>query len=654
MPLYKLFMRILFSALFLLSTLFGFSQEPAAPKPKASLIKTEEEKARELAKIAPITSYRIINLERDTTYVDTSLTLKDEYEYNYLRKDIFGLMPFANEGQTYNTLQYGLNPLSPLPEFGYSAKQFDYVNASQINYYSVATPFTELYFKTVMQQGQSAEAFVTLNTSDRFNVSVAYRGLRSEGKYINELTSRGCFRLTASYNTKNRRYFANAHFTSQDFLNEENGGITTPEDFISKNPEYKNRLTLQVFFENATSFLKGQRFFIDQNFRINKTKGDNNLYIMEQFIYETKYFEYTQQTLQSTIGNVSVNRFGPSYVPSNINDQTRYNKMYNKLGAVYENTTLGKFTFFIDDFRNNYYYNTVFISNDYVVPSSINYTINSVGGQYEYQKNKWAGNFLLTSSVTNQAMSNLDANLSYNLNAKNQISFQYQNISKVPDNIYNLHQSSYVEYNWYNDFSNEKINKIQINANTQFVNASFQASTINNHLYFSDDNDTYDVQIVTPKQYDKTINYLSLKLSKDIKYGKFGFDNTFLFQKVDQSEDILNVPQFVTRNTLYFSDYFFTKALYLQTGVTFNYFTNYYSNTHNPLIAEFFVQNTTEIGNYANFDFFINARIRQTRIFVMAEHFNSNFSSTDTYFSAPNNPYRDFIVRFGLIWNFFQ
>jgi hypothetical protein len=35
---------------------------------------------------------------------------------------------------------------------------------------------------------------------------------------------------------KNERYFANGHFTNQDILNEENGGITTINDFESENP----------------------------------------------------------------------------------------------------------------------------------------------------------------------------------------------------------------------------------------------------------------------------------------------------------------------------------------------------------------------------------------------------------------------------------
>jgi hypothetical protein len=131
-------------------------------------------------------------------------------------------------------------------------------------------------------------------------------------------------------------------------------------------------------------------------------------------------------------------------------------------------------------------------------------------------------------------------------------------------------------------------------------------------------------------------------------------DNTLLYQQTAQDDAILNVPKIVTRNTLYFSDYFFTKALYLQTGVTFNYFTKYYANGYNPVLTDFFVQNQQKIGDFANLDFFINARIRQTRIFLKAEHFNSSMASRNTFYSAPNYPYRDFIIRFGLVWNFFQ
>ena len=66
---------------------------------------------------ATISQYRIITLERDTTFVDTSLTIKKEYDYNYLRRDLFGLMPFANEGQAYTTLQIGILKTAPAEVF---------------------------------------------------------------------------------------------------------------------------------------------------------------------------------------------------------------------------------------------------------------------------------------------------------------------------------------------------------------------------------------------------------------------------------------------------------------------------------------------------------------------------------------------------------
>jgi hypothetical protein len=55
------------------------------------------------------------------------------------------------------------------------------------------------------------------------------------------------------------------------------------------------------------------------------------------------------------------------------------------------------------------------------------------------------------------------------------------------------------------------------------------------------------------------------------------------------------------------------RGLFLQTGVTFNYFTNYFAND-NPVIGEFFVQNNKQIGNFPNLDFFVNAKIQRTRI----------------------------------------
>lgn len=620
-----------------------FSQAPQSGSKENNVIKPKK---------AAFNQYRIITLQKDTTYVDTSLTIKKEYEYNYLRKDIFGLLPFANEGQTYAILNYGFKKVTAFPEIGFSGKQFNYMRADDIKYYSVATPVTDLYFKTVMEQGQSIDAFITVNTSERFNISIAFKGLRSLGKYINQLSSTGNFRFTSSYNTLDKRYYLNFHFTGQDFLNGENGGITNTDDFENGAGAFSNRARLDVFLKDATSFMKGKRTFFDHNYRINASKGANNLYVTHQFNYENRFFEFNQKTVSSSSSS-SINRFGDSYVTSNINDQTRYNRIYNKVGAIYENSQLGKFHFYLEDFRYNYYYNKILILNSGSIPSSLNDKIHAVGGQYDYQKNKWKGSFLYSNSISNQPMSNLDAKLNFKLDEKNEFIFQYQMINKIPDNNYNLYQSSYVGYNWFNDFKNEKINNLEAIAKTKWFETSIKLSSIRDHLYFSNDAIASSQQIISPKQYDKAINYLSIKVSKEFKWWKLALDNTMLYQQVDQDSAILNVPQFVTRNSLYFSNYFFKKAMFLQTGFVFNYFTKHYINDYNPITTEAFVQNQKKVGDFPMIDFFVNARIRQTRIFLKAEHFNSSMTG-NKFYTAPNYPYRDFIIRFGLVWNFFQ
>ena len=642
---------------------FTFLVEAQVRKPKTVATSTTNQTTTDNSKplttkrVATIDLYRFISLDQDTTYIDTSLTIQKEYSHNYLRRDTFGLLPMPNDGQSYNTLQYSSATNSMLPEFGFKAKHFNFIEAHQVRYASVATPVTELYFKSTQSRGQSVDSYLTLNTAPNLNFSIAYRGLRSQGKYINQLASTGNFRFTMSYNTKNLRYFNKTHFTQQDIMNQENGGITNLNDFESENIDFNNRQRLEVFLTDAKSLLKGNRIFIDHSFRINPKSRASNLYLNHQFNYENKFFEYGQATVLSSSNGTPVARFGDSFRSSEINDTTRFNKMYNKLGVSFENTTLGRFHFFTEDFRSNYFYNQILFFDRGVVPNLLHHQINTVGGQYVVQKKKWRGNFRYTTSLTNDGLSDLEASVNYDLNDQNQFVFKYQNSNKLPNANFNLHQSSYMQYNWFNNFNNEKINRLSATAITPFVTASAEFTVLNDYLLFKEvstaSQKLNQTQIVAPFQYGGTINHLSIKLNREFKFGKFGLDNTILYQKVVQDEDVLNVPEIVARNSIFFSNHFFKKALFLQTGFVLNYFTSFYGNEYNPVIGEFFVQRDTKIGDFPLLDFFVNAKIQRTRIYFKAEHFNSSLTG-NSFYASPNNPYRDLTIRFGLIWNFFE
>lgn len=609
--------------------------------------------------VATIDMYKIVTLQRDTILVDTTLSLKKEYRINYLRKDNFGLLSFNNEGHTYNTLDYGLTKFNPFPEFGFKAKHFAYMEVDDIKYYNVATPYTDIMYRSVLGQGQILDAFITANTSPNFNVFIAYKGIRSIGKYINERSSNGNFRIGGSYNTTSKRYLAKFHFTGQDFSNQENGGITNLENFESGEAPYTQRERLDVYFRDATSIMKGNRFFLDHTFRLNKS-NPNSIVFHHQFNYENKFFEFTQPTVSA--------RFGQAY-SSSISNKTRYNKMYNLIGAAYSNDKIGMVEFYVEDYNYNYFYRSVIFNKDFevAVPNSINDRIDTYGARYTYQKGKWNGSALVSNSITDQSLANINLQAKYTFNEKNSISASYQNMNKLPDLNYRLYQSDYKAYNWYHDkskgngFNNEKINSIKADIKTQWVDASVQYTVLNDHLYFSDDSflpataaaTVMDTLAVSPKQYGNTINYLSFKVGKEFKFWKLGLDNTILYQNVQQKDNILNVPDLVTRNTLYYSDHLFKKALFIQTGFIFQYFTKYKGNDYNPLLGEFYVQDKKEFGGFPLIDFFLNMKIQEFNLFLKAEHFNSSMSGYNFY-SAPNYPYRDFTFRFGITWNFFS
>ena len=104
-----------------------------------------------------------------------------------------------------------------------------------------------------------------------------------------------------------------------------------------------------------------------------------------------------------------------------------------------------------------------------------------------------------------------------------------------------------------------------------------------------------------------------------------------MYQNVTSDDNVLNVPNVIARNTLYYTDEVFKKALKFQTGITLNFFTEYNGNGYDPLLAEFYTQNQTKIGGFPRLDFFINAKVRQTRIYIKAEHFNSSFRGYDYF-----------------------
>jgi hypothetical protein len=221
--------------------------------------------------------------------------------------------------------------------------------------------------------------------------------------------------------------------------------------------------------------------------------------------------------------------------------------------------------------------------------------------------------------------------------------------SHQPNYNFSLFKSNYISYNWENSFENVKNKEFSLEIKSdKYLNISFDYIGIDNYTYFKKDN----LNTVKPFQYPENINLIKFRISREFSINKFFIDNQIQYQKISNASGVLNVPELIARNSIYFSSHLLDKALFLQTGFSVSYFSKFYMNSYDPLLSEFYTQNTKKIGGFPLIDFFVNAKIQQTRLYFKLEHFNSSFTGYNFY-SAPNYPYRDFSFRFGLVWNFF-
>lgn len=606
--------------------------------------------------VAPISAYKIFNeYKRDTTF-DTVLTVKKQYLQNYLRKDLFGVLGFNNDGQTYQSLTPTFLKLTNSINFGFNARRFSYLNKEDIDYYRVPTPASELFYRSVTGKGQNLDALITINTSEQFNIFVGYRALRSQGKYVNQLTSNGNFRIGSSYFSKNKRYQLKNHITSQDIYNDESGGLFDTSQFDSSQAPYNNRQQLRVHFDDSKTQFKGFRAYLDHSLQFNKSK-ENKALLRHQFTYE--YFSNVFQQANYNPFNLEKPYFGNAF-SRGIFDKVRYKRFENELDLAFDSSKVGVFAVSAGIYNFNYVYQSIIFDIDNNrIPNQLNDNLLTIGGSYLLNKENYIADVDFKQSIVGPALTDLKINAAFNLDENYGLQASYHLQSKIPDYTYQLFQSDYTSFNWHNNFVNEKYATLNAVLTTPWAELSGTYQLITDKLYFSNDapqtdaNGRFSQLLASPKQYKNTINYFSIKASKEFRYGKWALDNTLQYQQTIQEDAILNVPRLITRNTLYFSDHVFNNALFFQTGVVFNYFSKYYADEYHPVIGDFMIQNQVKIGAFPMIDFFLNAKVKTAQFYLNVEHFNAPFTGY-RYYNTPSYPYKDLIFRLGVKWNFFN
>ena len=602
---------------------------------------------------AKIQDYLMITRQNDTIVVDTSLTIEKYHKINFLREDDFELIPFSNTGIAYNTLSFSAIK-SIKPKMGATNKYISYDSADDVVYYDLPTPFTELMYRSVFEQGQLLDAVYAVNTSRQFNFSISRKGLRSLGNYQNFLSNTSNFSFTTNYLSKNRKLKIRSHYSNQKLFSEQNGGINDSDisNFENGNSQFLDRGVFDPNFENAHNEFLGKRFYSDQTYILKEKDSLNNrsLEFFNSVYFEEKKYKFQQKS--------SDEFFGDSFVSQEINDKLFLNSFNLQTGLVLQSDKFGKFNlglrYIADRYSLENYQIDDFVDNSQNINSKTTYLNGSYSKEFSKIKLKLnTENFIFGDNQSNS----FSSIVKFNFKNDNSLALKYTFYSVAPSYNTLLHSSNYENYNWDNEFDNSATNSISLNLIlSNILDLDIDLISVKKHVQFEkliDDNSPgINNYSIVPVQYLDNLEVLKIKLARKIKFGKFSIDSKLLLQKT-MSDNIINLPEIVSRNTFYYSTDMFKKALYLQTGFGVKYFSKFYMNGYDPLLSELYVQNEKKIGEFPIIDFFINAKIQQTRLYFKFEHFNSSFTGYN-YYSAPNYPYRDFTFRFGLVWNFFM
>jgi hypothetical protein len=210
-------------------------------------------------------------------------------------------------------------------------------------------------------------------------------------------------------------------------------------------------------------------------------------------------------------------------------------------------------------------------------------------------------------------------------------------------------QSRYVSNNfsWDNNFKKTFANTLFVNYTNQRlkVDASAWITDIRQYVYFNEQ--------ALPQQANEGVQVFALQVVKRFQVKKWHFDGYATGQFVASPSKLLPLPNLVLRTSIYYRNYVFKKALLLDIGLDVFYNTAYKAPNYMPATGQFYIQQTTSVGNYPYVDLFIDAQIKKARIFLKIEHVNSGLFG-QTYLQYPNHPMNDRAFKLGINWRFFN
>lgn len=547
-------------------------------------------------------------------------------------------------------------------------------------FYNVYTPMTLLSYNwgggSDTHQDRVKGEFAG-NVNKNIGVGAFADYIHSKGCYANLAVKNFSFGGTVYYTGS--RYEMQAVYQQYNSLNQENGGITDPayiydpaslQGGVSK----IETTSIPVHLSNAFNRLTGARFFTTQAYKLGYWRDVevNDSTDSREFVAHTKIIyslEYThdRHAFRDFSSAETGEFWGNAYLNGGYtSDVTTLNTVTNTLGvAMIEGfqkwAKFGLGAYASIDHRKY----SLPSANDLLyawpagsegltpLPKDIrnipqhNETILWVGGRLEKTKGAilrydadarfglsgdYAGDLDLKGGITTRIPLMRDT-----LSVSARGEFKNSTPSWLLQHYVGNH------FAWSNNFDRTRSLRVQgrVYYPKSGTTLSVGFENMRNLIYFNNNS--------LPAQAGSPVSVFSAALDQKLKLGILHWDNRINYQETSDAM-VLPLPKLTVYSNLYLQFTAFN-VLHLQIGADCDYYTQYCGLAYQPALMTFHTQQHTNLGDYAFCNAYINAKLYQTRFYVMVSHVNEGWFGHN-YFSLPGYPANPRRIMLGISIDF--
>lgn len=560
--------------------------------------------------------------------------------------------------------------------------------SNTINFYQTERPFTSLSYFSSIEDEYQVEVLHSQNITQRWNFSLHYNLINSEGLYTNQKTKNNYFDFTTNYYSKNLKYQVKGGIIWQKLDLQENGGIS--DDSLFVNDIQTNRGGMPVNLYNAFTDFNTFCVFAQQSYTfahqpgllvisdttwivrakdsvppasdsVSKQDSVRRDDITDSFLvrYDTTVYEPHVFNWGAFVHNIEFNKQKHNY-----NDPATSAEYYH---FIYFDSVATRDSDYVYTLENSLFWtNDIYKDHQFHNPMKlylgVRHTAIGVRDVEQYRSYSVLTPFAKAIVSTKHFHLTFGAETSMSSDYKNGDYAFSGNLSWQPDsnhcfNIFAAITGNDPDLFYYRRVSNvarwnlDEFEKICVQKAgfdyswKNFLQISSSISNVANNVWIS--------KILLPYQTDQSALLSQSTLKCNFSLGIFRFQSFNLLQ-FTSDEEIFRLPRFATKNSLFVELNIFKKALVLQTGFDLRYNTKFHADCYMPATAAFYQQDEYSIGGTPWADFFIAGQIKHATLFVKILHFNTLWEKNPSYYIIPMYPGQDFTVQWGVKWRFFD